>query len=206
MRPCPRGCGERMLGKDIEAHLPNCLNLQEKCKDCGAVLFPNRDKRDGVVHNCFDALVQATLETEKQLKAVKMEHGVDYDVVNSKCPKGKNLVIHRGLVLSYIASGGSSATPRCDKCRCTELNHHDFFYRCSEWSTCGCQYDLCRMCALQISQPPVLAETQKFEWYDKAALTRHPADFSGWTCDRHKLPGAKRCESGLTQSTYSRYV
>ena len=206
MRPCPRGCGERMLGKDLAAHLPNCLNLQEKCEKCGAVLFPNRDKRDGIVHDCFDALVQATLETEKQLKEVKYQNGLDYDVVNPKCPKGKSLVVHRGLVLSYVATHGSGSTPRCDKCKCADLNHHEFFYRCSEWSTCGCCYDLCRMCALITCDPPVLAEKQKFVWYDKAELTRHSPNFEGWSCDRHKLPGGKSCESGLTESRYSRYV
>ena len=159
MRPCPRGCGERMLGKDIDAHLPFCLNLQTKCPDCSAILFPNRDKRDGIVHDCFDALVNATLETEKMLKNVKYQNGLDYEVVNSKCSKGKKLVVHRGLVLSYIHSGGAGCHPQCDKCGAKDLNHHEFFYRCSEWSTCGCKFDLCRMCALTTSDPPVLSDS-----------------------------------------------
>jgi len=144
------------------------------------------------------------------LNTLKFDNGLNYDVMNNRCPRGKSLVVHRGLVLSYLTESRDKR-PKCDKCGHTELNMQDFFYRCSEWSTCGCKYDLCRMCACLSCDPPVLEEKQKFDFH-KCEMTRHqPGWSSGWSCDhanKNTFPAGKgeRCESGMTNSNHCKFI
>ena len=94
---------------------------------------------------------------------MKWSLGVDYETINNKCSKGKPLKVHRGLVLEYIHDNNGT-TPKCDECKKNDLHLQDFFYRCSEWSTCQCKYDLCRHCALINCDPPFLNTKMKFKF------------------------------------------
>ena len=83
-----------------------------------------------------------------------MKLGIDYTEVNSKCPKGNSLKVHSGTVYQYYEKG----RPSCKGCDQKYLDEFEFFYRCSNKS-CDCNYDLCRICTLTKSDPPVLQES-----------------------------------------------
>ena len=71
---------------------------------------------------------------------------MNYDIMNNKCGNFHQLKMHVGFVRSY------NGLPLCDVCKQKDLHEHELFYRCEE-----CRYDLCRMCALNSCNPPLLA-------------------------------------------------
>lgn len=134
--------------------------------------------------------------------------GINYDVVNNKCPKDKPMVVHRGVVLANLSD---HKTSNCANCKKTSLDSHDFFYRCKEGQTCNCDHELCRHCALIMCDPPVLKAKETFPFH-KCEMTRRPASDKDmrhcykkyeelWCCDavnENIFPMAKgKCESGM---------
>lgn len=207
-RTCPKRCGEKIYGKDVESHLKLCKNFEKVCPKCEISSFPNRDNAEEADHDCFKALLAKTKSNAQELSELKWQLGTNYETLNSKCSSGKPLKVHRGLVLSYL-SESRDKRPKCNECAKPNLDMHDFFYRCAEWSTCRCNWDLCRHCALISCDPPVLAATQKFKFH-KCELTRHSKDMPDWCCavaDKEKFPlGTGECETGMVNSDHSTHV
>lgn len=162
-KACPKRCGRKLFGKDIPDHLPKCLNFSTTCDDCQITSYPNRgDFQADEKHDCFTSLVRETQKNEKELYVYEEALGINYNVVNNKCPKDKPMIVHRGPVLQDQSDG---RTTKCADCQKEPLDSHILFYRCKEAKTCGCDYNLCRHCALTMCDPPVLKEKQTFPFH-----------------------------------------
>ena len=87
----------------------------------------------------------------------------------------------------------------------------DFFYRCAEWATCDCKYDICRLCALINSDPPVLEDRMDFSFHD-CEMKKHIKDAANWKCNawdlKSETEGAKEAECliGMKNAAYSKYI
>jgi len=93
--------------------------------------------------------MKALMQTKKEdIIKLKAKYGINYETMNNKCPSNNHpLKVHSGIVRSY------NGVPQCDECKQSDLHEHEFFFRCQE-----CEYDLCRLCALIMCDPPVLKE------------------------------------------------
>lgn len=206
-RHCPRKCGIKLYGKDLEAHLPVCVNLEVICPDCEICTYPNREEsksgedNTGAKHDCFQSLVTEVHKNEKELTQLKKNLGINYDQVNNTCPSNHPMVVHRGLAL-HLLSNNSDYKPKCIDCGQLELNMSEFYYRCSEWTTCANKFhQLCRMCALINCNPHVLNKNQRVHFHE-CKLEIHGPNFAGWTCDAYKLPGNNSlCLSGFANNS-----
>ena len=130
--------------------------------------------------------MKTTQKEFKEINELESSLGINYDVINNKCPKGKNMVVHKGLILYYL-SDSSSKRPKCKMCDKPDLHYHDFFYRCEDYTNCRCQYDLCRHCALINCNPAILKDKMKFNFH-ACEMTRRKNNSEHfkdglWCCD-----------------------
>ena len=201
-RNCPRRCGVKLFNRDLDEHLPKCRNFVHTCPDCEITSYPNREGQDQGPHDCFQALVRATQKNSKELINLEQTLGINYELINNKCPKGKNMVVHRGMILYYLGDS-SSKRPKCNMCNKPDLHYHDFFYRCEEFTSCKCGYDICRHCALINCDPPILKDKEKFNFHPCQMTKRgNNEKFDGrWCCDATQsqiFPMANgSCESNM---------
>ena len=107
---------------------------------------------------------------------MKMKLGVD-EKVNAKCPNGYPLKVHTGKVYKYH----NQSRPICKGCNQKYLDEFEFFYRCSN-RACDCNYDLCRICTLTHSDPPLLQDTIKRDYVFSGFLQRIAPNTDSWTC------------------------
>lgn len=140
-----------------------------------------------------------------------------FENINYKCKNGFQIKVFRGRVYEYHNIGN----PQCNECGQNNLHEHEFFYRCSN-RACGCQTDICRVCALTKSEPPLLEENLVRPYLSKfpESITRHPPNHSnGWSCDgktleayKDLIPGCRSnpmlltCQMQIKQFHQTKYV
>ena len=122
--------------------------------------------------------------------------GINYDKINVKCKNNHQLRMHRGLIREYI--GRQEQT--CSKCSHRNLEMHHLFYRCED-----CNYDMCRMCALQSCNPPILKAEMNFKFHN-CALKVITHQNGSWKCDSMDLEGGGPCVSGIKDFNQAKFV
>ena len=175
------------MGHQMPSHEEKCPEKLENCSSCDCPYKVNLVCAENP-HDCVEAMKEQLAKCDADVHKVKEKFGINYDVMNNKCRQFHPLKVHVGLVRSY------NGIPRCDECRQTELHEHELFYRCDE-----CHYDLCRLCALNMCEPPVLQNWIKTSEHS-CKLLRREANHNGiWNCDiSHGEQGAGiRCESAI---------
>ena len=189
-RFCKHGCGQKILGHEIEAHEEKCPEKLEACEKCSCKYKVNLVSAENK-HDCIEAMKAQVKQCDNDMQKIKETYGINYDVMNNKCPKKQHpLKVHVGIVRSYPGN------PCCDDCGQADLQEHEFFYRCDDDE---CKYDLCRLCALHKCNPPVLKKWIRTSEHD-CKLERREANHAGtWNCDiSHQEAGAGiRCESAI---------
>merc|ERR1719329_1288841 len=75
------------------------------------------------------------------------------------------------------------------------------FYTCKN-QECNCQYDLCRLCALSMSKPPLLPKEGILasNIHPNPLKIHEPGTNSGWKCD------GENCVMNITRFHLTKYV
>lgn len=134
-----------------------------------------------------------------------MQLGVNYDRVNVCCPSGHQLEVQRGWICQLIQNNRTEDLV-CSGCGRTELSHYDMFYTCKQ-NNYACKYHLCRACALQTCQPPILEDTGLKLPVHSCKLTPHALNSrsrGAWKCDL--ADSGEGCESGIVRFNSTQHV
>ena len=122
-----------------------------------------------------------------------IKHGAGPNI-NAKCSQGHQVELQRGIA----NSDHGEKIMRCKNCDQSKLEFHQMYYRCHE-----CCENLCRVCALMKSEPPLLQQKQKFGWFHQCEMEYTPSTYGGWRCNAWQpdyfAETDKICESGLYQ-------
>ena len=126
------------------------------------------------------------------------------EAVNYKCVNGNPIKVHRGTVYEYY----NQTPPKCKECGEYNLEDHEFFYRCSKRG-CGCRTEICRLCALVRSDPPILEEKMYKPYLDRLPdqIIRHPPNYKpSWACNSKSMEAyTDLVPSGICQMGISNY-
>ena len=138
---------------------------------------------------------------------------------------GHQMLMHRNYVRSYIEEGADQhrsrhATPSkieqgcpiCKNCGLKNLDRYQMFYHCEE-----CKYDLCQVCALMESDPPILKRKMKgFPLHpncdlhlilkDQTSENLKKYHREGWSCNIADHEEHKPCKSGISAFGQTKYM
>ena len=99
---CRLGCGAKILKMEIEKHEKVCPKFTEICGKCKLSYEPNAP--DFSDHVCIRDLKKKRMELQLQDQQLKAELGINYDKVNTKCPSGHPMKMHRGYLRTYMTN------------------------------------------------------------------------------------------------------
>ena len=107
-----------------------CPKYQLVCQKCKLAYEPNC--KQFVDHNCIRDLKLKNKQLKQADSDLKADLGINYDKVNTKCPSGHAMIMHRGYMRSYMTNvpdarlhrqGVAEGCPVCAGCQQAKLNH-----------------------------------------------------------------------------------
>ena len=129
---CQLNCGVEFYNGQMKDHMQVCQNFMLQCQEC-EISFIRKEQSS---HDCVKALKAKLKRHELDLKELGFENLEDRPF----CQLGHQMHINRG-------NPYQKGNVYCDACFQkhikTDLEGHEFYYRCSQ-----CQQDKCRACVL----------------------------------------------------------
>ena len=186
LRQCENKCGKKVWGYLKEEHNKTCINYTVKCETC------KTDKRVndqlGGPHDCIQSLRTLIRQNQNKIDNAKEELGIDYEKVNAVCSMGHQVKAKR------IRGFADSRARICGVCGKRHLDRQQLFYSCDE-----CEFDMCRLCALTTSLPPVLAQKQWVRPHQHELVPVRHWNHKSWICSGYKQ-GKRACFSGMNNN------
>jgi len=95
-----------MFGHAMAAHIKVCENYEKVCPECELNYKPN-NLPEGAKHNCLEDLKARMSKATQEKEHMEVQLGINYDKVNATCPENHQLLMHRGVVRSYLSGNGA---------------------------------------------------------------------------------------------------
>jgi len=142
-----------VLPSRLAVHKVKCPYYFKKCETCKQTYHPNQTSAS---HDCVAYLLKSKDRSLKEEALFNLDIGINYERMgeNFNCPCGKKMKTHSGLALKCMSRYGVEY-PNCSKCQRADIFFYDLYYNCEDLK-CKQKYYICRMCALESGENPIL--------------------------------------------------
>ena len=82
--------------------MKKCPCYEEICSECELNYKPN-SLPAGAEHNCLEDLKARMARAKEEKEHIQTQLGVNYEKINATCANNHQLLMHRGMVRSYLS-------------------------------------------------------------------------------------------------------